>query len=254
MAGRLLKLETDLNWGALADEMYERDKAAAARAPTTTRDWRRGPVRVRPERGDVMTWQRGGPLEGTVVIFTGREWVPAVDPEGDYGGPFESEEDLLEGPNAARYQRDMAELNAARRNYYGMPTRSQDKRISNAIEIIQRLQRRDRMRPPSPGRRNRAAATRRGSPVMPAAPPGSPTEGARALARMTRRHTGSAERIARMRRRNMMEGAEGERRRSRSRSRGRGRSRSRDRGAAAGASGRRHSRNRGRGRSRSRSH
>jgi hypothetical protein len=50
------------------------------------------------------------PDESTFEIWTGREWVPAVDPMGNYGGPFVNARPLANNP---RYQAHMAEQAAA---------------------------------------------------------------------------------------------------------------------------------------------
>lgn len=200
-------------------------------------NWRRGPVRVRPEEGDVMTWQRGGPLEGRRVIYTRKAvtspggttrygtWVPVFDEMGDYGGPYANAANLIRGDAGARYARNLREFNnlrraEARERNPSYPTREQNALISEARDVLDRLAARGRLRP----------AVMRGV----ASPP--PTPGRSRSRSRAREHP------------NVLAAAGvGTRRRNRSRSRSRGRSRSRSRGRGAAAGGPNRGRNHGRG-------
>lgn len=76
---------------------------------------RRGPVKMTPPRSGNLKKNYTGrnliytrkpirELNGTVVRGT---WVPAINVEGDYGGPYNDVMDLLQNP---RYQADMKEF------------------------------------------------------------------------------------------------------------------------------------------------
>jgi hypothetical protein len=224
-----------VSWANLANE--NNAKGTRRRGAAAGANWRRGPVRVRPEEGDVMTWQRGGPLEGRRVIYTRKAvtspggttrygtWVPVFDEMGDYGGPYANAANLIRGDAGARYARNLAEFNnlrraEARERDPSYPTRQQNQLVSEARDVLERLAARGRLRP----------AVMRGV----ASPPPSRSR-SRSRSR-AREHP------------NVLAAAGvGTRRRNRSRSRSRGRSRSRSRGRGAAAGGQNRGRNHGRG-------
>ena len=115
---------------------------------------RRGPVKMTPPRsGNVKKNYTGRnliytrkpirELNGTVVRGT---WVPAINVEGDYGGPYNDLMDLLRNP---RYQADMKEF--------------KELQEEGAMKARRRGRSRSRSRSRSTRRRSRSRSTRRRS-------------------------------------------------------------------------------------------
>ena len=103
------------SWANIANENSQ--KKRATRRARGSRSRSASPARSGDTRG------RGNNME----IYAGKRWVKAIDPEGDYGGPYSSIKNLQKN---ARYVRNEAEMigdkfkynvNKMQRNLKGEP-------------------------------------------------------------------------------------------------------------------------------------
>jgi hypothetical protein len=67
---------------------------------------------AKPEKGDLIFDPSDPENPEKHLIYTGHDWVQAVDPFGEYGGPYMDERELLGNPKARAEMRELAALEA----------------------------------------------------------------------------------------------------------------------------------------------